>query len=380
MIDSLKLKKKNRIILWSPMLSHVGTIKAVIKTAECLSENNIVYILNIFAQDNLIVNKNCNIQIKNFFFLKNIPQTGLLSKLIIYFFSFLSLPLLISFIKKNKVNLVITHLVGVVPLMLKFIIKDLRVFCSIQGFPKMNWVRKFLWRLFYNKSDLIITMSKISKQLISQVIKDKSKIKIINNPIITYDMLIKSKEQIEDQYIEIFQKQNIISIGRLTNQKNHIETLKAFKNFQKKFTDVNLVIIGQGELKIKIEKFINKHDIKNVFLLGYQDNPYKYLSKSNLYISSSLWEDPGHSLIESAFLKIPILTSDCLAAPREIFLNNVNCKQYRIGDLDDLESNMLNFFTKINVHDTNKKIIHNARVLALKFTKKKFKKEMFNYI
>ena len=257
-------------------------------------------------------------------------------------------------------NLVITHLVGVVPLMLKFIIKDLRVFCSIQGFPKMNWVRKFLWRLFYNKSDLIITMSKISKQLISQVIKDKSKIKIINNPIITYDMLIKSKEQIEDQYIEIFQKQNIISIGRLTNQKNHIETLKAFKNFQKKFTDVNLVIIGQGELKIKIEKFINKHDIKNVFLLGYQDNPYKYLSKSNLYISSSLWEDPGHSLIESAFLKIPILTSDCLAAPREIFLNNVNCKQYRIGDLDDLESNMLNFFTKINVHDTNKKIIHNA--------------------
>ena len=57
MIDSLKLKKKNRIILWSPMLSHVGTIKAVIKTAECLSENNIVYILNIFAQDNLIVNK-----------------------------------------------------------------------------------------------------------------------------------------------------------------------------------------------------------------------------------------------------------------------------------------------------------------------------------
>lgn len=193
-------------------------------------------------------------------------------------------------------------------------------------------------------------------------------------------MLIKSKEQIEDQYIEIFKKKNIISIGRLTNQKNHIETLRAFKNFQKKFGNVNLVIIGEGELKVKIEKFINKNDIKNVFLLGYQDNPYKYISRSDLFISSSLWEDPGHSLIESAFLKTPILTSDCLAAPKEIFLNNVNCKQYKTGDIDSLKSNMHKFFTEINSHDVNNKIVYNARVLALKFTKKKFKKAIFNYI
>ena len=91
MIDSLKLKKKNRIILWSPMLSHVGTIKAVIKTAECLSENNIVYILNIFAQDNLIVNKNCNIQIKNFFFLKKYSSNRLTFKTYnLFFFIFIT--------------------------------------------------------------------------------------------------------------------------------------------------------------------------------------------------------------------------------------------------------------------------------------------------
>ena len=32
------------------MLSNVGTVKAVIKTAECLSKNNEVFILNIFSQ------------------------------------------------------------------------------------------------------------------------------------------------------------------------------------------------------------------------------------------------------------------------------------------------------------------------------------------
>ena len=52
----------------------------------------------------------------------------------------------------------------------------------------------------------------------------------------------------------------------------------AFKDFQKKFDNINLVIIGEGELKNKINKIINQYDIKNVYLLGYKNNPFKYLS------------------------------------------------------------------------------------------------------
>ena len=90
--------------------------------------------------------------------------------------------------------------------MLKFIIKDLKIFCSIQGFPKMNKIRKLLWKIFYNKCDLIITMSDMSKNLISPLIKEKSKIIKINNPIISYELINKSKEEIENEYKEIFNK------------------------------------------------------------------------------------------------------------------------------------------------------------------------------
>ena len=379
MTDTLKSLKRNKIILWSPMLSNVGTIKAVIKTAECLSKNNEVFILNIFFQKNLVLSNNKNIKIKNFFYLNNIPQTGFISKLIIYFFSFLSIPKLISLIRKNDIDLIITHLVGIVPLMLKFFIKDLRIFCSIQGFPKMNKIRKFLWKIFYNQSDLIITMSDMSKNLISPLIKEKSKIVKINNPIISYELIKKSKEEIEDKYKEIFNKKNIISIGRLTKQKNHIEILMAFKDFQKNFDDINLVIIGEGELKNRINKIINQYDIKNVYLLGYKDNPFKYLSNSDLYVSSSLWEDPGHTLIESAFLRVPILTSDCPAAPKEIFMNNNNCLQYKTRNIDSLKLAMIKFFSENNKNQINKNIT-NARKLALKFTKKEFQKKIFNYV
>ncbi len=378
MKNHIKIKKK--ILLWSPMLSHVGTIKAVRETAINLSENNQVFLINNFGDKVFDVKEYANIKEIIFFnSYKIMPKNGLISKFLIYFFSFLSIPQLIFFIKKNKINLIITHLVGIVPLILKFIFKDLKIFCSIQGFPKMNKLRKFLWKVFYNKSDLIITMSDMSKNLISPLIKEKSKIIKINNPIISYKLIKKSKEKIEDEYKEIFKKKNMISIGRLTKQKNHIEILMAYKDFQKKFDNINLVIIGEGELKNKINKIINKYNIKNVFLLGYKNNPFKYLSNSDLYVSSSLWEDPGHSLIESAFLRVPILTSDCPAAPKEIFVNNINCLQYKTGNIESLKLAMIKFFSGNNKNQIRKNKI-SARELALKFTKKEFKKNIFNYI
>lgn len=378
MKNHIKIKKK--ILLWSPMLSHVGTIKAVRETAINLSENNQVFLINNFGDKVFDVKEYANIKEIIFFnSYKIMPKNGLISKFLIYFFSFLSIPQLIFFIKKNKINLIITHLVGIVPLILKFIFKDLKIFCSIQGFPKMNKLRKFLWKIFYNKSDLIITMSDMSKNLISPLIKEKSKIIKINNPIISYKLIKKSKEKIEDEYKEIFKKKNMISIGRLTKQKNHIEILMAYKDFQKKFDNINLVIIGEGELKNKINKIINKYNIKNVFLLGYKNNPFKYLSNSDLYVSSSLWEDPGHSLIESAFLRVPILTSDCPAAPKEIFVNNINCLQYKTGNIESLKLAMIKFFSGNNKNQIRKNKI-SARELALKFTKKEFKKNIFNYI
>ena len=68
----------------------------------------------------------------------------------------------------------------------------------------------------------------------------------------------------------------------------------AFKDFQKKFDNINLVIIGEGELKNKINKIINQYDIKNVYLLGYKNNPFKYLSNSDLYELVTMGRSRSH--------------------------------------------------------------------------------------
>ena len=80
------------------------------------------------------------------------------------------------------------------------------------------------------------------------------------------------------------------------------------------------MIIGEGEDLFKLKKFVKDQNILNVYFLGFQDNPFNLLKYSNFYVSSSLWEDPGHTLIEAAALKIPIITSDCPSGPKNFLI------------------------------------------------------------
>ena len=55
--------------------------------------------------------------------------------------------------------------------------------------------------------------------------------------------------------------------------------------------------------------------------MGYNENLYEYMKKSEAFILSSLWEDPGFVLIEAAFNNSFVISSDCKNGPKE-FLQN----------------------------------------------------------
>ena len=128
-----------------------------------------------------------------------------------------------------------------------------------------------------------------------------------------------------------------------------------------------------------IEKEIKKNNIKNVFLLGHKKNPYKYISKSELFISSSLWEDPGHALIEAAYLNKFIITSECHAGPKEMFKNKFNCLSYAPERVDILTRQIKVFFKELSSQEKNK-IKFNAKKLSQNFTELKFYKSIKQFI
>ena len=79
-----------------------------------------------------------------------------------------------------------------------------------------------------------------------------------------------------------------------------------------------MIILGEGEERKKLEKLIEQLNLNDhVFLEGYKKNIFNYLYNCECYISSSLYEDPGFSLIESGFLNKPVIAADStLAHPK----------------------------------------------------------------
>jgi glycosyltransferase involved in cell wall biosynthesis len=77
------------------------------------------------------------------------------------------------------------------------------------------------------------------------------------------------------------------------------------------------VIVGDGSLKTYLIDLTKKLNIaEDVLFLGFQDNPFKYVARSSLFVFTSLYEGFGNVLAMA--LGCPIVSYDCIAGPREI--------------------------------------------------------------
>lgn len=97
----------------------------------------------------------------------------------------------------------------------------------------------------------------------------------------------------------------IVMIGRLTYYKNHELVLKALKLLKSRGKRFRLTLIGEGELKKRLETYITENDLKNeVKILGSVADNVKsdILDKSNVLLLPSLerTEAFGMVLLEAA--------------------------------------------------------------------------------
>ena len=85
-------------------------------------------------------------------------------------------------------------------------------------------------------------MSNLTKNLISEKLNYSNTV-VTNNPIITRELSILSKEKLTEEENEIFNKKVIICVGRLTRQKKFLVVIHAIKNLEQDLLNaINLVI------------------------------------------------------------------------------------------------------------------------------------------
>ena len=322
-----------KVFYWSPFISKIATPKAVVYSAISIkkySRGKIEpSIINLFNEwDNYIEDiKENNLNIYNLFKIKKyikLPEKGFLQSRLSFFFIFiLSFFPLLSLLKKKKPDYLIIHLNTSLPLILLLLFKfETKFILRISGKPRLNFFRKILWKCVSNKLYKITTPTKIiAEDLIKQEIFSHNKVEILYDPVLYLKKIrINNKQKVNNS-----DKNKIVAIGRLTRQKNFKFLIECFSEIVKRYDNFTLHILGDGDEKISLQKLIKKNDLdKKVFLEGYKPEVSSYLINSYCFILSSLWEDPGFVIIESAINNTIILSSNCETGPKELLNNKVN--------------------------------------------------------
>ena len=321
---------RKKVYYWSPCLNAVGTVKSTLNSAISLSkyENNCeVTIINACGEWDIFkktLNKHSIKLISlNKSFFNYLPKTGFIksrfSYTIIFLLCFFKL---YKILKKNEPDLIICHLITSLPLFLLNIFKFKTSFIlRISGNPKLNFLRKFFWKKSSNKLKFVTcpTMELREKLEINNIFC-KDKIRFLPDAILN---LKSFRENIDDSMVDIpINKRVILSAGRFTRQKNFLYLIREFKKFSEENNDFILLIFGDGEEKKKLEKEILANNMeKKIILKGFSKKIFSYMRKSEIFVLSSLWEEVGFVIVESAFNNCYVISSDCPNGPTE-FLNN----------------------------------------------------------
>lgn len=356
------------IFYWSPFIGNVATIKAVINSAFSLSKFSngkfLPYIINCGGEwdkfGNEFNNKNIQkIDLQSKFKI-NTKINGFLRSRIEFLKIFINcyFPLK-SLLKTNRPDYLVVHLVTSLPLILYLFNKfETKLIIRISGKVKFNFFRKLIWKLNKKNIDFITCPTLESQNEIKKLnIIHKSKIVFLPDPIINIRKINRNKKIVKNELKNI---KYFLTIGRFTRQKNHNLLIKAFANITNKIKNVELIIIGEGELNSEYNKIIKDFGIKEkVHIIEYQDNVYPYINNSLGIISTSLWEDPGFVMIEAAACNAFIISSDCPSGPEE-FVSTSNGMLFKNNDLNDLQNKILKYFELSN------KQIHRMKLGAKK--------------
>ena len=164
----------------------------------------------------------------------------------------------------------------------------------------------------YEKFDHIFTVSdEVKEHFLTVYPEYMYKVSVFNN-LINRDRI--ERNSLEGKgFDDDFTGYRILTIGRLAQQKRYdiaIETMRLLK--QKTGVPVRWYVLGEGELRNKLQGLIDKYGLTDDFILeGVRKNPFPYYRNCDLYVHATGYEGKSIAIQEAQVLGKPVLATDC---------------------------------------------------------------------
>lgn len=216
------------------------------------------------------------------------------------------------YIQNNQPDFMVVHNMGRLSLLCAMLNKQYTKLVSLEHVAfesRPVWV-KFLSKVCYKKINTVICLTKNDKKNYQNWFDD---VQVIYN-ISPFSQVTTIKQN----------DKKIISVGRLTYQKNFQTLLNAWKMIQTEVGDWVLEIYGDGEDFSDLKDIIDKNKLKNVSLMGETNQIEKIYANAQLFVMSSRYEGLPMVLIEAQTFGLPIIAFDCPHGPAEVIDNHKN--------------------------------------------------------
>lgn len=311
-----------KLLFFIPNLMHGGAEKVLVNLVNNLDKEK--YDITLQTLFDVGINKKyLNKEIKYKYFLKNIFKgNSIILKLFTPKFLYKTLI-------KDEYDIVVSYLEGPATRII--------VGCPYKSTKKISWIHTELnneklfstgFRNFkeakssYESYDKVICVSEKVKDSFINISGIKQNVDVLYNVNETDDIILKSKKNLEDIQLNK-SKINICSVGKVTEVKGYYRLAKVHKRLLEEGFEHNIYIIGTGEDELKIRKYLNENNLEDSFhLIGFRDNPYKYVAKCDLFVCSSYREGFSTAVTESLVVGTPVVSTLCSGAQELLGYNN----------------------------------------------------------
>ncbi|EZP59691.1 glycosyltransferase [Exiguobacterium sp. RIT341] len=315
------MHKKNIAIL-IPCLSKGGAERAAGLLSTYLNDDNNVYIILldsseiVYDHSGEVIYLNQENKFKNKFlrkinyFKNQLKKVRKLDELkeklkIDITISFLETPNIINLLTKTKDKKIVS-------------VRSTR---SLQNEKVISRIENYLIKKMYNKAHQVIAISDgVKDDLVKKFGIKSNKIQTIYNFYDFQKINVLKEEELNDEMKLFFKDSDVIlNVGRLIPAKNQSHIIDSFKKVSENNDKVKLLILGDGILKQKLKNLIKDLNLEGkVKILPFDNNPFKYMKNSKLFVLNSEREGFANVIIESMACETPVVSIDCLSGPREI--------------------------------------------------------------
>lgn len=168
--------------------------------------------------------------------------------------------------------------------------------------------RKYDYSHLKNMSAIVSISDSCVNILKEEFPEFEKKIFMLENITSSNNIINRAQEFIPEEFSS--NQHNLLSIGRLHEQKGFDIAINAAEIMKKRKINFKWFIIGNGELKQKLEQQVIQKGVQDCFIfLGTRENPYPYISNCSVFIQPSRYEGKSVVLDEAKILGVPIVAT-----------------------------------------------------------------------